>query len=152
MLIQEIFGEENLVEIYGAIECGILGFELKRKGFLYPSLDTHIIELDNDGIVNKARGNCIVTALDIFSFPLIRYRLGDWIEMEDFEGYPVIKSILGRLDDWITWKDGSRIPFHFFAEFKSCGLLISLNVQYCQIIWTACLSCFDKYSVSMVNA
>jgi phenylacetate-CoA ligase len=116
MLIQEIFGEETLVEIYGAIECGILGFGLKKEGFLHPSLDTHIIELDNDGTVNKTRGNCIVTALDIFSFPLIRYRLGDWIEMEEFKGYPIIKSILGRMDDWITWKDGARIPFHFFYE------------------------------------
>jgi len=116
MVIQEIFGEENLVEIYGAIECGILGFELKGKGFLYPSHDTHIIELDNNGVINKTSGNCIVTALDIYSFPLIRYRLGDWLEMAETEGVPVIKSILGRMDDWITWKDGSKIPFHFFYE------------------------------------
>ncbi len=36
--------------------------------------------------------------------------------MEEYNGLPVIKSIRGRMDDWITWKDGSRIPFHFFYE------------------------------------
>lgn len=115
-LIQEVFGAESLVELYGAVECGIIGFQLKGKRFLYPCHDTHIIELDNNGIINKTRGNCIVTGLDIYSFPLIRYKLGDWLEMEELEGLPVIRSIRGRLDDWITWKDGSKIPFHFFYE------------------------------------
>jgi phenylacetate-CoA ligase len=115
-LIQEIFGEENLIEIYGAIEFGILGFQLQGRNFLYPCHDTKIIELDNNGNINSTKGNCIVTDLNTYSFPLIRYRLGDWLEMAESEGLPIIKRIRGRMDDWITWKDGSRIPFHFFYE------------------------------------
>jgi phenylacetate-CoA ligase len=115
-LIQDVFGEENLIEIYGAIEFGILGFQLKGRDFLYPCQDSKIIELDNNGNINSTRGNCIVTDLNIYSFPLIRYRLGDWLEMAESEGLTIIKKIRGRMDDWITWKDGSIIPFHFFYE------------------------------------
>jgi phenylacetate-CoA ligase len=115
-LIQDIFGKENLIEIYGAIEFGILGFQLKGRDFLYPCHDSKIIELDDNGKINNTRGNCIVTDLNIYSFPLIRYRLGDWLEMAECEGLTIIKKIRGRMDDWITWKDGSIIPFHFFYE------------------------------------
>lgn len=115
-LIWEVFGKDNLVETYGSIECSTLAFQLKGNEFLYPCHDTSIIELDDNGYINELKGNCIVTDLHIHSFPLIRYQLGDWIEMEESNGLPVIKSIRGRMDDWITWKDGSKIPFHFFYE------------------------------------
>jgi phenylacetate-CoA ligase len=36
--------------------------------------------------------------------------------MSESGGLPIIKRIRGRMDDWITWKDGSIIPFHFFYE------------------------------------
>jgi phenylacetate-CoA ligase len=36
--------------------------------------------------------------------------------MAESEGLTIIKKIRGRMDDWITWKDGSIIPFHFFYE------------------------------------
>ena len=90
-LIQDVFGEENLIEIYGAIEFGILGFQLKGRDYIYPCQDSKIIELDNNGNINSTRGNCIVTDLNIYSFPLIRYRLGDWLEMEESEGLTIIK-------------------------------------------------------------
>ena len=133
-LIQDVFGEENLIEIYGAIEFGILGFQLKGRGFLYPCHDSKIIELDNHGNFNSMQGNCIVTDLNIFSFPLIRYRLGDWLEMEESKGLPIIKRIRGRMDDWITWKDGSRIPFYFFMRLWSDGPRLASLESYRKIL------------------
>ncbi len=115
-VIEEAFGAEALVENYGATECGTLGFQIAGEKYLHICHDSNIIELDDGGRINVERGNCIVTDLHIRSFPLIRYRLGDWLETEEKEGLQVIRSIRGRLDDWITWKDGSKIPFHFFYE------------------------------------
>lgn len=116
LAILEVFGDDNFIDTYGAIEVGNLAFQLKGNDFYFINHDTNIIELDDNGNMNQQKGYCIITDLHIRSFPVIRYELGDWLEMDKLDGLPVLKSIRGRIDDWITWKDGSRIPFHFFYE------------------------------------
>ncbi len=113
-IIQDVFGKENLIDMYGAMEFGVLAFQTKKAGFLNFCHDTNLLEIDNKGFRGEGKGTCIITDLHTYSIPLIRYRLGDWIETEFRHGLRVIKAIRGRLDDWITWKDGSRSPFQIF--------------------------------------
>lgn len=108
-IIQNAFGP-NLVEVYGAVEFGNLGFQIKGNKNIDFNHDTNILELDDNGGINKKKGFCIITDLHIRSFPLIRYRLGDWIETSEKNEFLVIKSIRGRDDDFATLKDGSKIP------------------------------------------
>ncbi len=114
-VIQTVFGDSNMYEVYGAIELGgNLGFQIKGTSGLHFCHDTNILELDNNGSLNQEQGACIITDLYTWSFPLIRYRLGDWIEMEPSVGdtMPVIKKIIGREDDWILLPDGQKLPLH----------------------------------------
>lgn len=115
-LIEDVFGKNRIFEVYGGVEFGNLAFQIAGKIYFHFNHDTNIIELENKGKMDKTRGRCIITDLNIFSFPLIRYRLDDWIEMDHRGGIPVITRIYGRDDDWVSLPGGSRIPFHHFYE------------------------------------
>ncbi len=117
-VIQRVFGTSNMFEVYGAIELGgNLAFQMKGRDGLYFSHDTDILELDNNGTMNNREGFSIVTDLHIWSFPLIRYRLGDWLEMEkendDF--FSIIKRIRGREEDLIYLPNGKKLPYLHFS-------------------------------------
>ena len=115
-LIEDIFGKDRLFEVYGIVECGNLAFQRIGENYFHFNHDTNIIELENDGKINKTKGRCIITDLHIFSFPMIRYKLDDWIEMEERDSLHVTTRIIGRDDDWISFRDGTKIPFHYFYE------------------------------------
>ncbi len=113
-IIQSVFGQSNMFEVYGAIELGgNLAFQIKGTCGMHFCHDTNILELDNNGVLNEKEGACIITDLYTKSFPLIRYRLGDWIKMQEAEEsmMPLINSIKGREDDWIFLPNGKRISF-----------------------------------------
>lgn len=117
MLIEEVFGEGRLFEVYGAVEFNNLAFQIVGERGFHFNHDTNIIELeDESGHINLRAGRCLITDLHIRSFPLIRYRLDDWIEMEEGDGEPRIKKIVGRSDDWFVLADGTRKPFHSVYE------------------------------------
>lgn len=116
LLIENVFGRNKLFEVYGAVEFNTLAYQLIGEKYYHFYHDTNILELDNNGLINKEKGNCIITDLEIYSFPLIRYKLGDWIETDVKDGVRVIKKVKGRLDDWVTFKNGEKLPFLNFYE------------------------------------
>lgn len=115
-IIQRIFGKDNIISIYGSVEFNNLAFQLKGNNAYHFNHDTNILELEDTGGMSQTKGYSIITDLYIYSFPLIRYKLGDWIETTEIDDVKVIAHIKGRMDDWITFKDGSKLPFHHFYE------------------------------------
>jgi len=115
-IIENGFGKDRIFEVYGGVEFGNLAFQILGENYFHFNHDTNMIELEDNGKIDKTRGKCIITDLNIFSFPLIRYKLDDWIEMDDRDGLRVITKIIGRNDDWVSFRDGSRLPFHHFYE------------------------------------
>lgn len=116
-LFGSVLGKDNFFENYGCEEMGILAFQLKGVEGLNFCHDTNILELlSPDGSVSEEKGEVLITDLGIRNFPIIRYRLGD--SMDTFmgdTGIQKIKSIQGRTEDWLFWKDGSRTSsIHFY--------------------------------------
>lgn len=116
--VMDVFGP-HIINIYGAVEFNNLAFQLLGEKHLVFNHDTNYLELDDHGNINEKKGYSIITDFNIFSFPLIRYHLGDWIETEESDGLPVIRDIRGRMDDWVYLPDGRSIPFHFFYEIMA---------------------------------
>lgn len=92
---------------YGAAETGIIAFECP-EGSMHVNMD-HVI-------VEEAEGEIIVTNLISYSFPFIRYRLGDSVKI-DFEAScpcgretPVIREITGRIGGKIVGISGKEYP------------------------------------------
>ncbi len=142
-LFSAVFGSENFFETYACEETGVLAFQLKGTPGLTFSHDTNILELqDRNGSINKESGNCLITDLGIYSFPLIRYQLGDYIQTSvDDNGLRKIDRIIGRLDDWLIWADGSRSGMGYFYEIMgkfSSGIsqfrIIQESYEYIRIL------------------
>ena len=58
----------------------------------------------------------ICTNLINSSFPLIRYKSNDVMLLSTIDGKNMVKSIVGRVDDYVICKDGSRITRIDFVE------------------------------------
>ncbi len=112
-LFYRAFGDNNFFETYGSNELGNLGFQIKGQQGMHFCHDTNILELQAaDGTNSEDEGNCLITDLGIFSFPMIRFQLGDYLEtFEDEKGVRKIRKVWGRLHDFLTWEDGSITSF-----------------------------------------
>lgn len=115
-IIGDTFGANTLVEVYGAVEFNNLAWQTLDNSLYSFSHTTNLLEIIDKGYNDRNHGRTIVTDFFIRSFPLIRYDLGDTIEVENNDGIPYIRKIIGRSDDWVIKKDGERIPFHIFYE------------------------------------
>jgi phenylacetate-CoA ligase len=103
----------------GVEACGLVS-ECEH-GSLHISPDIGIIELLDDSgkpVKPGETGEVVCTGLINFDQPLIRYRIGDKMQLGDRpcacgRSMPVIKEIMGRMEDTVVGKDGREIVrFH----------------------------------------
>ncbi|MDG7010649.1 MAG: phenylacetate--CoA ligase family protein [Nitrososphaerota archaeon] len=103
---------------YGATETGSLGGDCtERRGFHLSEDYTYCEVLRGDEPVGPGEvGELVVTTLHNGIMPLVRYRLGDLVELADGgrcgcgSSLTRVSSILGRASDGILTKAGERIP------------------------------------------
>lgn len=93
--VKDAFGKK-LISEYGAAESGIIAFECK-EGNMHINMEGVYIETDENNEI-------IVTNLHSYSFPVIRYRLGDIIKLAPKEKkcacgmeHPIIEEVTGRV-------------------------------------------------------
>lgn len=113
--ISSAFGTE-IYNTYGSTEFNRLAFECSEHSGLHMITDCAIIEIIKDGqrVGPGEEGEIVVTGLYNNAMPLIRYNLGDIGILADYEcscgrGWPLIKSIEGRSDDFLTLPSGRII-------------------------------------------
>lgn len=112
-IIEKVFGC-SLVGEYGAAEAGLIAFQCE-KGSYHLMSDCCIVEFvePQDSVGDPDLKEVVVTNLDNFALPVIRYRIGDYaIPSEDKctcgRALPVVKKIIGRVSDIIKASDGRR--------------------------------------------
>lgn len=114
----------EITEMYGSVELGVMAYETRARDGLHLCEDLTYFEfVDDDGIPAKPGQICRVVMTDLMGklMPFIRYELGDrvvYCEHKDKDGNAVrrIKRIIGRQDDFVVLKDGSRYPFTIFYD------------------------------------
>ena len=114
-VIENCFGRESLMQIYGAIEFSVMAWQMLGKEYFNISHTTNYVEILDETGQDSDYGGSLVTDLFIRSFPMIRYNLGDILDTEVKDGLPVINKIIGRQDDNIVFADGSQLPWHIFS-------------------------------------
>jgi phenylacetate-coenzyme A ligase PaaK-like adenylate-forming protein len=120
-LIERVLGCRAICE-YGCVELGIIGFECPQ-GNIHISHENMVVEYLKDG-APAAPGEIaeiVVTDLNNFVSPLIRYSVGDFVVPTNTacacgRTLPVIKSIEGRLHDEIIAANGTVIHGLFFTH------------------------------------
>lgn len=108
--IREFFGAPICME-YGSMECGVMAYTIHDADYYKVFWNTHLLQgyIDEN---NKIRN--IVTLLTKKYFPLIRYDIGDWINIPESESLSdifLIKNVEGRPTDIVTLESGTS----FFA-------------------------------------
>ena len=108
---------------YGSRELGAVAGECSEQNGLHINAESFVVEYETKRL--------IITHLDKFGMPLIRYDTGDLGEPGDDAvcacglAHPKIGQIDGRVTDFLKMKDGRLVPYLFFNyELEQYGALI----------------------------
>jgi len=125
--VKKAFGQK-LISEYGAAESGIIAFECP-EGNMHINMEGVIVE--------EIENEIVVTNLLSKSFPIIRYKLGDYIKMKPKNyrcscgmKHPVIESVLGRVGKLIYGKKHSYPSLTFYYVFKNIALNDKIELNY----------------------
>jgi phenylacetate-CoA ligase len=115
-LFKEVFGAETF-ERYGAREIGTLASEVNCHRGLHifePSYVIEVVDQNGNAVVPGEMGELIITDLCNRAMPLIRYRIGDLVALdEEMCGcgctWRRVSKVGGRILDLVTRADGSKV-------------------------------------------
>jgi phenylacetate-CoA ligase len=129
--IGESFGAPVL-EMYGAHELGLIGWQCPRVGALHIADDAVIVEVLKDGRPAKPGevGEVVATRLHAFAMPFIRYRLGDLVTQGEAPcpcGAPfsTILTVQGRMVDYFPLPDG-----RLFHPYELVTIILDLAIRW----------------------
>jgi phenylacetate-CoA ligase len=117
-LIEEVFNTK-VYNRYGGRELGDVACSCGNSDYLHISIWNNFVELEESK--NKL-SSLLITNLNNFSMPIIRYRIGDIASFTDKKcncrrSTTLLKKIEGRETSVFKKKDGSVIPSEFFIHF-----------------------------------
>jgi phenylacetate-CoA ligase len=110
---------------YGTHEVGLLASDCRRGGLMHlgrPDLIVEVLDADGRSVDASQTGEIVVTALDSFAAPLIRYRLTDVVTRGPDACPcgrigPTLTHIEGRSIDYFEMPDGRRIhPYRILGR------------------------------------
>jgi len=112
--IRKAFGA-TVLDRYGCREAGLVAHECPR-GAMHVNAESVIMQVDGE-----RRGEVLLTTLDNYAMPLVRYRNEDLAEMSTDacpcgRGLPVVRGIQGRVSDVIRSPAGRLIHGEFFTH------------------------------------
>lgn len=124
--VEQAFGLKMISE-YGAAETGLIAFECLH-GKSHINTDAVVVETDENG-------EALITNLYSHSFPIIRYRLGDILDLsDDFCScgmqHPLIKDIVGRKGANVIGNSCEYPSFTFYYVFKNLALEKNIKLNY----------------------
>lgn len=109
---------------YGASECPRMGFECTLHTGYHMDIYNYYFEYlkNNHYAKNNETGEIIVTNLNNYIFPFIRYKIGDRAEYTNQLcpcgiNLPIVKNIEGRIHASIITPTGKEIPNGFFSVY-----------------------------------
>jgi phenylacetate-CoA ligase len=114
-LIGSAFGAE-VFSRYDTWETHLVGWECERHDGWHIDCDHVLLECLEDGRPATGSGEVVVTNLDTYAMPIIRYALDDVATLEPDpcvcgRTFPRLQAIHGRLSDVLLLPDGRRLDF-----------------------------------------
>lgn len=119
--LKRVFGT-RVVDVYASEEGRCIAWECDRCSGYHVNADLMIVEvLDDSGQPAAAgqEGEVVLTNLHSFAMPFIRYRQGDRAVSANQpaacgRGFPLLKRIEGRADDFIRTQSGRKVSPRLF--------------------------------------
>jgi phenylacetate-CoA ligase len=122
--ISRAFGNPAIHEHYGSTEGLVISgtCEHNRHHILNPHVYLELLDKNGNEVPDGQMGHVVVTRLDAYAFPLIRYYLGDLAIKEPANAtckcgrhFPLLRKIIGRDTDVIQTPGGKDLIVHFFT-------------------------------------
>jgi phenylacetate-CoA ligase len=116
-----------IISEYGAAEAGIMAFECP-SGSMHVNMETVIIEEENNEI--------LVTNLASKSFPIIRYKLGDYIRLDRESQcacgmqHEIVREVLGRVGKVIYGVINQYPSLTLYYVFKNLAMEQGIILNY----------------------
>lgn len=109
----EFFFKTNIYNQYASSEGAPFIFECENHK-LHLELQSGLFEVLDDFNVPTNKGKLVITSFTTHATPLLRYDIGDMVELSDEvctcgNNNPIVKEILGRIDDYIYSPDNGKI-------------------------------------------
>lgn len=117
----------NVCSEYGSAEAGIIAFSCPN-GNMHINMDDVYIESLNDEI--------IVTNLNSYSFPIIRYKQGDYIDYNNNNfcscelNTPILDNVIGRSGTFIFGFNDKYPSLLLYNIFKNINLKYNVSFSY----------------------
>lgn len=115
--IEKAFGAK-IIDIYGTYETDNIAYECSAREGYHISIDCVIMEFIKNGnhVEPNDEGEIVVTVLNNFAMPFIRYNLADIGSYSNLKcscgrTFPLIKKITGRANDYIITREGKKLSF-----------------------------------------
>lgn len=127
-LISEIT-HGNIIDLYGSQEFGCIAWQCKNKHY-HINQDLFYCEVKTDnGVRRYGKGEIIITSLYNRAMPLIRYELGDVVDIAKNQGdcyikTDIIKVIEGKTYDFVYTSDGNIVSPHYLKQILGSFKLI----------------------------
>jgi len=134
-IIEKVFGK-ILYDQYGCGEVNSIAFECSEHQGLHHAFEHSIIEVLDDNNNASKSGRLIITNLDNYAMPLIRYENGDVITLSENQcscgrESILISNIEGRIFDRIVGINGNIVHGGFFDDLI---LKSNTNINKWQIV------------------
>tara|TARA_Y100001980_G_C14544620_1_gene323806 strand:- start:373 stop:1731 length:1359 start_codon:yes stop_codon:yes gene_type:complete len=121
-LIENVF-QTKIFDGYGAADGTVFAHECEEHNGLHMDEEVGITEIVNSRgeVIQKGRGEIITTSLVNFSFPFIRYKVGDLGQISEDKctcNRPsrLLKKIIGRSHEFIVLSNGEKVHGEFFSH------------------------------------
>lgn len=118
--------ETKVIDIYGTFESDNIAYECSRHEGYHIAIDSIIMEfLSNNQPVKKGEeGEIVVTVLNNFAMPFIRYNLHDVGSSCNKScpcgrTFPLMNQVQGRASDYILTEDGKKLSVFSLGRFAS---------------------------------
>ena len=122
--IEKAFGCK-VYDTYGCNEGFLIASQkdLEYKYIMSPHVYLEILDDNNQPVPDGQLGHVVVTRLDGYSMPLIRYKIGDLaikLPKERYPinrefNYPLLEKIIGRETDIVHLPNGKKMVVHSFT-------------------------------------
>ena len=116
--------DTKVYDTYGCTEGLMIAGQCEYQSYhiLSPHVYIEILDDDDNPVPDGKMGHVVITRLDAFAMPLIRYKLGDLaIKAACTEScqcgrpFPMLKKIIGRDTDLVKTPTGKTLIVHFFT-------------------------------------
>ena len=130
-LLQDLFGCPVAME-YGAVETALIAHTWPAGGYRV-FWRTYFVEAERDNTASTGH-KVRVSSLYPRCFPLVRYELGDEIELWDPEprfvmGIDTFKRVIGRCNDYVLLRDGAMMHSEVFTHaVRHCSEITSYQI------------------------